>query len=160
MILEICPTCGAQDSMILRRAPAVTVDGSLVGGRIAASCNNTQCDQRYWFHPRTGRVTRRNTGGIYQDWKRQDVELRFVNACRSTFSLSELIEVPIPTPTRETLNDRRSAFGLPKLEDGTEQVSVSSKVGRRLYEKWRAVRAFFTAYVPGFRRFGVSENND
>lgn len=39
------------------------------GGKQIAFCNNPQCDQRFWYYPASGRITRRNTGLTYQEYR-------------------------------------------------------------------------------------------
>ena len=92
MTLEVCPSCGVQDSIFLSHGPAVGLDGRLYGGRTEAFCNNVSCDQRYWYYPRSGRITRRNTGVKYQAFLRQRVDVMTVNAARRNLRLSPLSE--------------------------------------------------------------------
>lgn len=126
MTLEICPTCGIQDSIYVDHHPVVGLDGKLIGGRTEAFCNNTQCDQRYWFFPISGRVTRRNTGDTYQ--KRHGYDLPAVGEAGP-----------------ESLN---------MASDPGDQL-VEGGIAAPLKAAWYWVRAFFVVYVPGFRRFAA-----
>lgn len=69
---ETCPSCGEQDSICLMYGPYIKLDGTPGRDRLPAFCNNTRCDQRYWYYPRHASgayVTRRNTGVTYQEWQ-------------------------------------------------------------------------------------------
>lgn len=70
--IKQCVKCGDVDSIFVPDLSlAVTHDGVVIwGGRQLAFCNNCQCDQRYWWYPRSGRITRRNTGQTYPEWSR------------------------------------------------------------------------------------------
>lgn len=92
MTLEVCPKCGVQDSIFLSRGPSVGLDGKLAGGRTEAFCNSMFCDQRYWYYPTSGRITRRNTGIKYQEFLRKRVDVDTVNAARRNLRLSPLTE--------------------------------------------------------------------
>lgn len=93
--LETCPTCEAQDSICLMYGPYVKLDGTTGGDRIPAFCNNTFCDQRYWYYPRAtigaSYITRRNTGVTYGEWRLSRVDLDSVNAGRRAESLPQLV---------------------------------------------------------------------
>ena len=120
-------------------SPAVSLAGDILGGRIAAFCNSYQCDQRYWFFPASGRVTRRNTGDTYQERYdplvliRQDID-------------------PKPMmfhPSAPTRPDLDSDPGV-KVWEGN--IAAPFKAA------WYWVRAFFVVYVPGFGRFGAHDD--
>lgn len=62
--LAACPQC-AHDAIFVDYCFAVEFDGGrqVFGGkRVPAYCNNPSCDQRFWYYPDGGRITRRNTG--------------------------------------------------------------------------------------------------
>lgn len=159
MTLEICPSCGVQDSIFLaRNSGAVKLDGTLSGSRVEAFCNNVSCEQRYWYFPQSGRVTRRNTGGTYQEWRLQRFDLGSMNAARQSVGLSPLVESPVPPPSKykpirvepeEFIRGSPYGFAAPR-----------STLRQYLYERWCWVRAFFVVYVPGFRRFSVCKEGD
>lgn len=79
---KTCPTCEAQGSIFLMYPPYVKLDGTTGSGRIPAFCNNTTCDQRYWYYPRAAYVTLRNVGVKYKDWRLARVDLDTVNTVR------------------------------------------------------------------------------
>lgn len=130
MTLEICPSCKNQDSIFVAHFVAIGLDGKLYGGRVEAFCNNMQCDQRYWYHPKTGRVTRRNVGLTYAEWK-----------IRRVIGVPVAFKPPPPDPST----------------DPSVDISEGTALRQFLYEKWCWVRAFFVVYVPGFKRFSVCE---
>jgi hypothetical protein len=94
MTLEVCPSCGIQDSIFLSHGPSVGLDGTLHGGRTEAVCNNVSCDQRYWYYPTSNRITRRNTGMGYKDFLLRHVAVDAVNALRRDLGLAPVVEVP------------------------------------------------------------------
>ena len=67
--LRACPQCG-YDAIWVDQTFVVEFNGKLVGGRMMGFCNTTACDQRYWFYPLTGRITRRNTGRFSAYYRR------------------------------------------------------------------------------------------
>ena len=94
--LKECPKCQT-DSIFVPTTPAVGYDGKLYGLRSEGFCNRTSCDQRLWFYPHTGLVTRRNKGWFlaeYQENQRnQYANLRFINLMRALEGLPQLVEV-------------------------------------------------------------------
>ncbi len=165
MTLEVCPSCEIQDSIFLAFQPAVGLDGTLCGGRIEAFCNNTRCDQRYWYFPQSYRVTRRNTGNTYAEWQGTRFDLTTINASRKRAGLSAWID-------EGELARKITALGAHSVpvtlgEDGPERWLITvdntnavSRLRQYFYEKWCLVRAFFVVYVPGFGRFSASDDND
>ena len=99
--LEACPKCQG-DSIFLPTNPAVGYDGKLYGLRSRGFCNRTSCDQRLWFYPRTGLVTRRNKGMTLAEYEENErnsyANLRFINLMRALTSLPPLVEVQITPP--------------------------------------------------------------
>ncbi len=169
MSLEVCPSCGIQDSIFLAYAPAVGLDGTLYGGRREAFCNNCACNQRYWYVPATGRITRRNTGITYQEWRLRRVDLQAINVMRQSEGLTKLIEDPVTVVSigsnvsPEDVEAFRATFDATVADPGIEiQEGGLRDLRRFLFEKWCTVRAFFVVFVPGFRRFSVcnEEEND
>ncbi len=159
MTLEICPTCGVQDSIFLPFSPAVGLGGELYGGRMEAFCNNTQCDQRYWFYPESRRITRRNTGDTYAEWVLQCYSLSAINASRKRAGLELLVAEGEAERAGRALRTHMKMVG----EQGPEGFVSSSpsrpSLRQRLYERWCWVRAFFVVWVPGFGRFSVCDDN-
>lgn len=96
--LKVCPKCG-YDAVFVPLIPAVGYDGRLYGSRSEGFCNNPQCDQRFWYHPRSGRVTRRHVGMTLKEyttkrnWQGVTV-LDLINIRRRNASLAPLMEVP------------------------------------------------------------------
>lgn len=162
MSLEVCPSCGIQDSIFLAYAPAVGLDGKFYGGRREAFCNNVRCDQRYWYVPESGRITRRNTGITYNEWRLRRVDLQAINAMRRNERMTRLIEDPATivnvgaNVTPEDVEAFRDAF------DREHKIGAPHDINLRqfLFEKWCWVRAFFVVYVPGFRRFSVCKEDN
>lgn len=105
-IMNVCPTCGDRDTVYLLLGVAVKLDGSPMGGRTPGVCNSYTCDQRYWYYPENNRVTRRNVGHTYDEWRKMLEEsrasLHLVNIARVSAGLTELQEVP---PTLITYTD-------------------------------------------------------
>lgn len=136
MTLEICPSCKNQDSIFVAHFVAIGLDGKLYGGRVEAFCNNMQCDQRYWYHPKTGRVTRRNVGLTYEEWHQRRYALQIV--------------------------DVQTAVGPEAVDEVLAECPPPQNVAlrQRLYEKWCWVRAFFVVYVLGFKRFSACVEED
>lgn len=93
MRLEICPSCGVQDSIFLSHGPAVGLDGRLYGGRTEAFCNNISCDQLYWYYPCSGRITRRTIGMTYAEYRRRRVDVDIINVMRRNEGLTPLVEL-------------------------------------------------------------------
>ena len=159
MPLEVCPSCGVQDSIFLAYGPVVGLDGKLYGGRREAFCSNMSCDQRYWYVPATGRITRRNTGITYQEWRLRRVDLQAINVMRQHEGMTRLIEDPITF-----VYAGAGALGSPPAPDPSTDPSVdiseSAALRQFLFEKWCTVRAFFVVYVPGFRRSSVCEEEN
>ena len=55
--------CGHDAICAIGVSFAVEFDGSrIVAGKMAAYCNTLACNQRYWYYPKSGRITRRNSG--------------------------------------------------------------------------------------------------
>lgn len=162
MILEVCPSCDIQDSVFLTLPPAIRLDGTLFGMRIEGFCNNTQCDQRYWYFPQSARVTRRNTGNTYAEWERQRSDLSTINASRKRVGRPMLIESSV------YIGPEPPSLNVPRLydvdESGPEGITIipalPSRFRQYVYERWCWVRAFFVVYVPGFGRFSVSDDQE
>jgi hypothetical protein len=141
-------------------SPAIGLDGKLYGGRREAFCNNMSCDQRYWYIPRSGRITRRNTGITYQEWRLRRVDLRAINVMRQHEGMTRLIEDPITIinvgsdVSPESVKEFRASF------DAAVADPPAPDLRQFLFEKWCVVRAFFVVYVPGFRRFSVCDEEE
>lgn len=97
--IEACPTCGEKNSVFLLFGMAVSLNGSPFGGRTPGVCNSFGCDQRYWYFPSGNRVTRRNVGQTYTEWRKQRderlINLSAINVRRHYAGLRELIEKPM-----------------------------------------------------------------
>ena len=59
-----CPQCDYDAIFVYDAYFCVEFDGiqRFPRGKIWAFCNDLDCDQRYWYYPKTGRITKRNTG--------------------------------------------------------------------------------------------------
>lgn len=69
--MDKCPACGA-DSMFAENGPWIDYQGQPhYGRRVPVYCNDIMCDQRFWWHPVSGRVTRRNTGITWAEHRRR-----------------------------------------------------------------------------------------
>ena len=66
-MMKQCPACGCELTMLVAAFLLVDYDGSIspLQGRVEAFCAEEDCQQRFWWHPQTGRITRRNTGLIW-----------------------------------------------------------------------------------------------
>ena len=104
--LEACPKCNA-DSIFLPMNPAAGYDGKLYGSRSEGFCNSPECDQLLWYYPRSGRVTRRNTGPTLSDYhakqNRWVEKLAFINSMRRMKGLPRLMVVPDRIPAEPSL---------------------------------------------------------
>ncbi len=135
---ETCPSCAAQDSVCLMYGPYVKLDGTLGGDRIPAFCNNTRCDQRYWYYPRNtigaSYVTRRNTGVTYKDWRAARVSIGAVNSGRRAEDMPPLlVRIGDLPPVGEA-----EVAAYPVGESfGAEQILCE----RTVYGWWRRLRA-------------------
>jgi len=57
-----CPKCGTKFGLISDEPLYTDFTGKpALYYRKAARCSRHRCDQRYWWYPKTGRITRRNT---------------------------------------------------------------------------------------------------
>jgi len=96
--IEVCPTCGETNSVFLLFGVSIELDGSPSGGRTPGVCNSFRCDQRYWYFPTGRRVTRRNVGPTYEEWRKHRDEpltnLSAINVRRHYAGLTELMEKP------------------------------------------------------------------
>ena len=61
MSLKECPSCG-HDAIFVPLVPAVGYDGKLYGAKSEGFCNGHECDQLFWYYPRSSRITRRTVG--------------------------------------------------------------------------------------------------
>ena len=147
MSLQVCPTCKVQYSIFLPLPPAIGLDGKLSGGRVEAFCNNVRCDQRYWYFPSSGVVTRRNTGGTYQDWRLRRVDLAVVNAMRKNEGLSQLVEEPIPVGSYQgiVIEGDTGKLHFPARVPVTSQSGWRQTATGRVY--W--LRSTFRLMLPG-----------
>ncbi len=159
---ETCPSCGEQKSIFLMYGPFVMLDGTPGRDRVPAFCNNTRCDQRYWYYPRSASgayITRRNTGVTYKEWSLARVDLATVNTVRRVegLPLLALAEDTCPCPVDhaalpKTLDERRAEL-MPEIdvypvgECGTEQILGESTV----YGWWlwlRSAAHSLSSYLP------------
>ena len=64
MPLTECPKCGATRISVEPRYITVHFDGTQLWGfvPVEAYCPRRRCEQRFWYHPKSGRITRRNSG--------------------------------------------------------------------------------------------------
>ena len=110
MSLKECPKCGA-DSIFLPLIPAAGYDGKLYGSRSEGFCNSPFCDQRLWYHPRTGRVTRRTVGITLEEYTQQKLtsatNLTVINSMRRHAGLSLLVDVGEPERAARALKAHR-----------------------------------------------------
>ena len=107
MSLKECPSCGA-DNIFVPLVPAVGYDGTLYGAKSEGFCNGGACDQRFWYYPSTGRITRRTGGITLREWRQHGVSLDVVNALRANEGMSRLAEAadraePCPNPPQTTI---------------------------------------------------------
>jgi len=70
------------------------------GQRQAAYCNTITCDQRFWWHPKSGRVTRRNSGLTWRE-------------LRVRRGLPDLTRVGAPVAVEPHLPSVEEIFGRP-----------------------------------------------
>ncbi len=143
---ETCPSCAAQDSIFLMYGPFVMLDGTPGRDRIPGFCNNTRCDQRYWYYPRSPKgayVTRRNTGVTYNEWRAARVSVEAVNSARLSEGLPFLVLVG------ETIDN--DLGGCPVGEAAPEQI-----IGERrtLYSWYHWLRA---AVLSMFKRGNTND---
>jgi len=127
---ETCPSCGEQDSIFLMYGPYVKLDSTPGRDRIPAFCNNTRCDQRYWYYPRSAigaYITRRNTGVTYKEWRIARVDIATVNSARRAERLPLLVRIV----------DMKVGETVPVGETGPEQIMGE----RTVYGWWRWLRA-------------------
>ncbi len=110
MSLKECPKCGA-DSIFLPLIPAAGYDGKLYGSRSEGFCNSPFCDQRLWYHPRTGRVTRRTVGITLEEYTQQKLtsatNLTVINIMRRHAGLSLFMEVDEPERVARALKSHQ-----------------------------------------------------
>ncbi len=147
--------------------PYVKLDGMTGRDRIPAFCNNTRCDQRYWYYPRNtfgvSYITRRNTGVTYKDWRAARVSLAAVNSGRKAEGMAPLAlaEDTCPCPVDHvalprTLERRSELFPAPVAEATVypvgEDFGMEQILGERtVYGWWRWVRAAvhsLKSYLP------------
>ena len=67
----VCPKCREVDAIFVPSpSVCVTFDGKphFYPAKLEAWCNNSECDQRFWWFWRKEQVTKRNTGR--KDWRR------------------------------------------------------------------------------------------
>ncbi len=156
---ETCPTCEKQDSIFLMYGPYVKLDGTPGSDRIPAFCNNTHCDQRYWYYPRStigAYITRRNTGVTYKDWRAARVSIGAVNSARRAEGMSLLalatIDNDLGCPPVDhdavprTLERRSELLPAPVAEvmvySVGESFGAEQILGERtVYGWWRRLRA-------------------
>ncbi len=62
--MKKCPQCDYDAIFVIDASFCVEFDGTqqFYPRKIPAFCNDSMCDQRYWYYPRTGKITKRNTG--------------------------------------------------------------------------------------------------
>ncbi|KKN84486.1 hypothetical protein LCGC14_0289480 [marine sediment metagenome] len=59
-----CPQCDYDAIWVKDLSLCIAFDGTQIfyPRKVVAFCNTTTCDQRYWWYPTTGRITKRNIG--------------------------------------------------------------------------------------------------
>ena len=61
-----CPQCDYDAIWVNDMSFCVEFDGTrrpmVFPRKIPAFCNTIECDQRYWYYPETGRITKRQIG--------------------------------------------------------------------------------------------------
>ncbi|HAM40587.1 MAG TPA: hypothetical protein DCP69_04430 [Candidatus Omnitrophica bacterium] len=60
MSLTSCPKCGAEDITTTYPLQIAMSDSWIYAARVPAECNHIGCDQRFWWYPASGRITRRS----------------------------------------------------------------------------------------------------
>ena len=151
MSLQICPTCKKQDSVFLPYGPPIGLDGKPVGYRIQGYCNSVDCDQRYWYHPHSERVTRRNVGPIYAVWLERreyaQANLHITNAARGRLGLPPLVEEPAVPSVPPAPTERWNELFLEELKHGAPAAGQGQWLHRpqsivqgmgNLFWDWRA----------------------
>lgn len=155
--LKVCPSCGRQDSIFVPGSMAVKLNGQPVGGATVAFCNNTQCDQRYWYYPSSNRITRRHKGETYGEWSERQFKPRSINDIRECMGMPRIPAVignaPLlshpPLPVRVALSD--AGGGEVPILPSMEELLTYSKSGRAVgwLTDWRS---WLAAYVKGLRQ--------
>lgn len=69
--MEECPHCHL-DAGVFVVAPLAIREGRVCEGRVQAFCNNPNCDGRFWWFPWGRRVTKRNTGLTYREYRQRE----------------------------------------------------------------------------------------
>lgn len=145
MSLEACPKCG-NDNIFVPLVPAVGYDGTLYGGRTEGFCNSPRCDQRFWYYPRSGRITRRNNGMTLKDYRLRWVHIDTVNAVRRNLGLAPL------RPQIDIGEAERAATARRSHVRMVNATTLRGRFGRWLAD-WRAwIAAYCQAYWPFKRR--------
>lgn len=131
--------------------PYVKLDGTTGSDRIPAFCNNTTCDQRYWYYPRAAYVTRRNVGVTYKDWKLARVDLDTVNTVRLAEGWPLLQEAAAPPyPPKPERSPGPWEFD----EEGPEPTTIDNDLGVGIFGKGFAYRWYRRALARVRSAFG------
>ena len=143
--MDKCPSCGG-DSLFVQFGPWIDFEGQAhYGGRVAAWCNNMECDQRFWWHPTSGRVTRRNTGQTYTQYRAN----RLSTCARPHFDeIKATVTVGEADPERLTINESREMMGLDPLP-GSQSGWRETALG---WAYW--LRGSFRLLLPGGKEKG------
>jgi hypothetical protein len=152
MTLEACPKCGT-DNIFVPLVPAVGYDGRLYGGRSEGFCNNLSCDQRFWYVPHSGRITRRNSGMTLKEYRLRHVDVDVFNIMRRHAGLPPVAKLPMGVLTIVDPDPER--FGIL----GERWLARPARRAGRWLADWCAwFAAFWRVYRPwSFNKKGVSD---
>ena len=106
--MDKCPSCGA-DSMFVLFGPWIDFGGDPhYGRRVEAFCNTIDCEQRFWWHPISHEVTRRNTGQTYAQYRANRL-----STCRRPHAAEVAATIGAPGPERPVVESgwRETALG-------------------------------------------------
>ncbi len=62
--MKECPQCDYDAIWVSNISFCVDFEGiqQFYPRKLYGFCNDTMCDQKYWYYPKTGRITKRNVG--------------------------------------------------------------------------------------------------